>query len=91
MNKEYKELQSIKKNANSKNGSRLAKSRVSTAIRNYQIKSLKKKMNATKANIKEDQQIKKELNSYENAAKTKAAIQKANIKAYKKAYKNAKR
>lgn len=87
MNKEYNELQSIKKNANSKNGSKLAKSRVSTAIRNYQINSLRKKMNATKASIKEDHQIKKELDSYEkaarikakNIARTKAAMQKAKV------------
>lgn len=87
MNREYKELQAIKKHANSKNGSRLAKSRVATAIRNYQMNSLKKKIKTTNASIKEDHQIIKELNNYENAARkraqnisrTKAAMQKAKV------------
>lgn len=91
MNQEYKELQAIKKHANSKNGSRLAKSRVSTAIRNHQINSLKNKIKRTNASIKEDHQIVKELNKYEanaqkraqNISRTKAAMQKA--KAVKKA------
>lgn len=94
MNREYKELQAIKKQANSKNGSRLAKSRVATAIRNHQINSLKKKIKTTNASIKEDRQIIKELNNYENAARkraqnisrTKAAMQKAKV-AKKKANK----
>lgn len=99
MNREYKELQAIKKHANSKNGSRLAKSRVATAIRNYQMNSLKKKIKTTNASIKEDHQIIKELNNYENAAlkraqnisRTKAAMQKAKaqFKADKKEYSKA--
>jgi len=94
MNKEYNELQSIKKNANSRNGSKLAKSRVSTVIRNHQINSLIKKMNTTKASIKEDHKIKKELDSYEKAARIKAKNidrTKSAIKKAKKAYKNAKK
>lgn len=87
MNREYEDLQAIKKHANSKNGSRLAKSRVATAIRNLQMKSLKKKIKTTNDSIKEDHQIVKELNKYEadarkraqNISRTKAAMQKAKV------------
>ena len=87
MDREYEDLQAIKKHANSKNGSRLAKSRVATAIRNLQMKSLKKKIKTTNDSIKEDHQIVKELNKYEadarkraqNISRTKAAMQKAKV------------
>lgn len=87
LNKEYKYLQSIKKHAESKNGSRIAKSRVATAIRNHQIKSLKNKIKTTKASAKEWKEIKDFNNKQEanarkraqNISRTKAAMQKAKV------------
>lgn len=70
-----------------KSGSKIGNSKILTSIRKARMNKLKKKINTTNASIKEDHQIIKELNNYENAARkraqnisrTKAAMQKAKV------------
>lgn len=55
-----------------KSGSKIGNSKLLSSIREHRMNQLKKKMNITKASVKEDHQIVKELNGYEKAAIKKA-------------------
>lgn len=55
-----------------KSGSKIGNSKLLSSIREHRMNQLKKKMKITKASVKEDHQIVKELNGYEKAALKKA-------------------
>ena len=86
MNKDYEWMKKNQADIK-KSGSKIGNSKILTSIRKARMNKLKKKINTTNASIKEDHQIIKELNNYENAARkraqnisrTKAAMQKAKV------------
>lgn len=77
-----------------KNPQGLAKSKLSTAIRNHQIKSLQKEKKSLNSRMKEEQSIMKELkdiDSYKRKEYAKKQANKQKIASAKEAYKQAKK
>lgn len=71
MNSDYKWMQKNHSDLK-KNGGKIANSKLLSGIRQHRMNQLKKKIGITKDSIKEDQQIMKELKSYEKTARQRA-------------------